>query len=131
MRIDTAIQLINDLVLKPGWAVTAEDNTKRFEGTVKLNVTYVAANTDREHAPGYADTVPGGARASFQLPVSAFDNDVELYRAILMVMLDIEQHEWREFLRVRSTLWAPFHPHHLDGMERWGTPEADFNFGLA
>lgn len=35
------------------------------------------------------------------------------------ILMVIEEHEMREFLRIAPTYWAPFHPHHTDGIRRW------------
>lgn len=130
MRVDSAVQLINSLVYKPGWTFMANSHTNRFEGTVKVLVTYPALNSDREDAPDYNSPIePDGARASFPIIVSDLD-DTGIYRAILDIIVKIETHEAREFLRVEPTMWAPFHPHRIEGMKRFGDVDGDLAFGL-
>lgn len=132
MEAQSAVALLNNLVLKPGWSVVAEDYCRRHEGCVKVDVTYPAYRSERELAPDYFELVPDGAKAAFVVAVGDINDDCELYRRLLHILvLEIEMHEWREFLRVRPTMWAPFHPHRLDGQNRWGTPEKDRIWGVA
>jgi hypothetical protein len=162
MNTDTAIALISQLVYKPGWEFIAEDNTSRFEGSVRLTVWYPCHNSDRKYAPaGYPATEPqdtvsgkgepvaagtptirpeGKAKAAFALMLSDVDDVTELYHLIACTIMQIEEHEMREFLRTAPTYWAPFHPHHDDGIRRWaavtGQPfrhvqASDLSFGLA
>jgi hypothetical protein len=129
METDTAIELISQLAYKPGWVFEASDHCHRFEGTIILKVSYPAHETAREKArDGYPDT--NQPHATFPIQVHRLDA-TELYRAVLNVIAEIDSHEAREYLRVSPTYWAPFHPHNIDGMERWGTPERDLTFGLA
>lgn len=130
MRVDSAINLIDHLVYKPGWKFTAEDHTNRFEGAIKLRIDYPAMDSGRDSAKnGYDIPIPV-TYAIFPMHVIDCD-DVSLYRKILGCIMEIEEHEAREFLRVLPTLWAPFHPHNIDGMRRWGDPEKDLHFGIA
>lgn len=131
MEVKSAIDIVNALVYKPGWDISACDNTGRFEGTIKITVAYPARQSEREDAPaGYQHEIEGGAKASFAVVVADCADDVALYRRIIETVIAIEVHEAREFLRVRPTYWAPFHPHRVDGMKRWGTLESDLKFGL-
>lgn len=120
MRVDTAIRLIGNLIYKPGWTFTATDHTKRFESTIELLVEYPAINSDRDNAErGYTDLVAPVARAKFPIVLGSDCTDEVLYRRIIDIIMEIELHEAREFLRVLPTFWAPFHPHNVDGMKRW------------
>jgi hypothetical protein len=139
MRVDTAIRLINNLIYKPGWSFTATDHTKRFENTINLHVEYPALNSDRDNAErGYADTVDPFARANFPIVLGDSCTDEVLYRRVIDIIMEIELHEAREFLRVQPTYWAPFHPHNIEGMRRWQRTDGidysivpDLRFGLA
>lgn len=140
MDISTAITLIQGITYKPGWNISGHDNTKRFEGCIRVDFVYPATNSDRSEAPAYSTPIPpNGARASFAVIVSTLD-DVQLYRAICQLIMTIEEHEMREFFRINPTYWAPFHPHKSDGITRWAdnsdTPRhiqqyRDMTFGLA
>lgn len=137
MRVATAIQLIQTIVYKPDWHFETEVLEKRFEGGVRLTIHYPAINTDRENAEQgypqlvYSRTGEPGTAAAFILLVANCKDERELFRKIVGFILEIEQHEAREAFRTAPTYWAPFHPHHEDGMALWGTPEADLRFGLA
>jgi len=121
MRIDTALRLVHGLVFFPGFEFTAKDHTNRFEGTIMVQVNYVAFNTDREafhlSAGGYDEQIK--TRASFPIMVGDLESDARLYRRLMYCLDLLFMHEAREALRVGETLWAPFHPHHQDGMRRW------------
>lgn len=130
MNTDSALGLINQIIYRPGWVITAEDFTHRFEGTITVKIEYPSQSTDRvEAAGGYA--TPIVAHATFSLVVGDLNDDTALYRSVLTKILAIEAHEAREFFRVEPTSWAPFHPHRIDGMKRWGQPDTDLTFGIA
>lgn len=132
MRVETAIALINDVIYRPGWQITATDARHRFEDAVRVEIHYPAQETSREEALAPEGPYRNGNRpyAAFYIQVDGCD-DIALYRRLLDRILEIEQHEAREYLRVRPTGWAPFHPHQADGMRRWGDPERDLMFGAA
>lgn len=130
MNVSSAVELVNRLVFLPEWQITAEDHQNRFEGSIVVNFVYQARRSERELAPQYLEFVPGGAKASFPLVVSDLD-EIGLYRAVLGLIMEVWEHESREFLRVAPTNWAPFHPHRADGMARFGQPERDLHFGLS
>lgn len=134
MEINSAIELVHSMEYKPGWTFTATDHTARFEGTVKVRVEYPALNSNRDQA---ADGYPEAIATYAEFPLVVADcNDESLYFKILESIIKIEAHEAREFLRVKPTHWAPFHPHRIDGMRRWtektGDPMVgDLQFGIA
>lgn len=129
MLVESAIDLIRNVVYKQDWKFEVEDSIKRYENSVKLTIHYPAQETNREDAKnGYGRV--NYPHASFILMVGQIDN-IDLYRKVAECILEIEQHEMREFLRVKPTYWAPFHPHNEDGMRRWGTYHDDLKFGLA
>lgn len=135
MDVRSAVDLINNsLVYKPGWTFTAEDHSNRFEGTVKVRVDYVARNSNRDQAEeNYPEEIT--TYATFALVVIDCDDESLVFQ-LLDVIGKIELHEAREFLRLKPTMWAPFHPHRVDGMRRWsartGEPlVGDLQFGIA
>jgi hypothetical protein len=127
----SAVALANRLIYKPGWQITAEDHTNRFEGTIKVRIDYPAQNSNRDQAEqGYPETIQ--TYASFPIVVGDCEDDATLYRRILDALVKIEIHEAREFLRVQDSFWAPFHPHRIDGMQRYGAGVLDdLQFGIA
>lgn len=127
-----AAQLINSLIYRPEWKFEAEPATNRFQDAVRVKVTYQARNTDREQAPNYETWITGGARASVMVMVGPCMTADDVCRKLLEeVIMPIELHEAREFLRYPGTLVAPFHPHNHDTMAAWGKLEYDLTFGLA
>lgn len=139
MEIPSAVRLVNNLAYKPGWSFEATEHDNRFEGTIKVKINYPARNSSD---PDALD-VPVDERypeeimtyASFPIVVKDCD-DTALYCHIADAINDIESHEMREFLRVAPNGWAPFHPHRVDGMNRWAEAHgtsvmADLQFGLA
>lgn len=128
MRVESAVELINCVVYKPEWKITATDHTKRSEGAVQVRIDYPARRSERELAPDYVEEIMTYA----EFPMIVLDcDDVSIYRRLLDAIICIETHEAREFLRVLPTEWAPFHPHRVDGMKRWGDIEGDLKFGIA
>lgn len=130
MRVESAMELINSsLIYKPGWRISATDHTNRFEGTILVRIDYPARNSNRDQASdGYSEEI--NTYAIFPVTVEDCD-DLSLMRHVLDKIIEIEAHEAREFLRVKPTNWAPFHPHRVGGMKAWGTPEKDLLFGVA
>ncbi|WP_158857438.1 hypothetical protein [Streptomyces sp. NRRL B-1347] len=134
METASAIKLIDDVLYKPGWEFVARDHSHRYEGTIVVRVYYPARNSNRDQAgKGYPNRIT--ACPDFPLVVKDY-TDEDLYAALLRMIVQIEEHEAREFLRVRPTGWAPFHPHRVTGMRRWAArtgkgPLADIQFGVA
>lgn len=139
MEIRTAIDLVNEMVYLPNWSFEATDHGKRFEGTVAVKVTYPAVETNRPEArEGYP--VENRPYATFPLMVHGMCNQ-DLYYGLGVVIMKIYEHEMREALRIKPTYWAPFHPHHIDGIKRWTKSRKhskrwelqlnDLQFGLA
>lgn len=136
MNVQSALDLINNsLVYKPGWSFTATDHTNRFEGTITVRVDYPALNSNRDQAEaGYPEEIT--TYAVFPIVVSECADTASLMYCLLEAIGKIEMHEAREFLRLQPTMWAPFHPHRVDGMKRWsertGEPlVSDLQFGIA
>lgn len=131
MDIGTAIDLINDgIVFLPGWTFHAEDISHRFEGTVKLRISYHAVDTGRDNAKiGYEKELDTFAEFSF--PVANCPDINSVVRHMLDKIMEIQLHEAREALRIRPSYDAPFHPHALAGMAAYGKVDTDLSFGVA
>jgi len=128
MLTDTAVRLINESVIfLPGWTIKAKDFTARHEGCICLFVSYPGRESARREAPDYQ--VRNEPRATFLLQVNEMD-DTQLHKAVLDRLIEFITHEFREFYRVQPSYWAPFHPHTIDGMKRWGEGERDLQFGF-
>jgi hypothetical protein len=137
MNVDSAIQLVRQLIYKPEWEFEAIDHTNRFEGSIKVKISYPAVNTNRDKAQeGYPEVIR--TYAEFPMVVENCD-DSSLYRQIANAIDKIDEHEMREALRILPTYWAPFHPHRIDGMKRWNSTDSvaadqvvpDLQFGIA
>ena len=132
MTVDDAVEIINSVVFMPEWTFTAEPFTKRFQDGVKIHVTYEARNSNRDQAPTYMEWIPGGARADFTIQVTdCYTPDDVMRRLLTEVIMPIQEHEAREFLRYPGSLVAPFHPHNSDTMAAWGHADFDRKFGVA
>lgn len=129
MECESACRLINEMIIyEPDWVITAEDHTKRFEGTIKVRIDYPARSTNRDQAEAnYPLCIM--TYAEFTIIAHECGDVTELYRQLLLRILLIHTHEAREFFRVRPTQWAPFHPHRVDGMKAWGDADSDLGFG--
>lgn len=133
MRAQSAVDLIAQLTYRPGWEIRAECYD-RFEQGVCVTVEYEALNSARELAAhGFTERI----RTAAQFPLLAGDLDeLGLYRAVAGLISVVDEHEMREWLRVKPTWWAPFHPHRCDGIRRWAEmpapdpPARDLLFGL-
>lgn len=128
MDATTAMNFINnDLVYKPDWDIEATCHTHRFNETVKVTFQFTCFNTNREvvqrgvqHLSAFRNHV------ALLLPVGKFKTTDDLMEGMLDLILRVEEHEAREFLRnKREGFRAPFHPHIEECMveyaERKGT----------
>lgn len=138
MRVDTALQIVNDdLVIYPGWDIRAEDHTRRFEDTICIHFNITDARmSERENAPRYEQVVKGGARSTFPIYVGDINTPDELVGRIIDAQIENFTHEVREFTRFKSTGHAPFHPHQHTSIVRWSErtgrdARLDYLFGLA
>lgn len=138
MDTATAVTLINEQLVFPiGWEVVAKDHSSRFGETIVVDFKLTdARQSERAEAPeGYPNVIKGGARSGWPIYVGDVENIEDLTYKVIGAMLRNASHEIREFVRVKPTYWAPFHPHRGDGIKRWsqhnGTPESDdYLFGL-
>jgi|SRR5579862_1211207 len=139
MEVTTAMALIDNLVYFPGWEFETTDHCKRFEGSITVKVTYPSFETNRKEATeGYP--VENKPYATFPIMVHGMSAD-DLHYAMGHIIMSIYEHEMREALRIKPTFWAPFHPHRIDGIKRWGKARKhakkwrmqmpDLQFGIA
>lgn len=119
MEAHEASKLINSLGLKPGWTVKARPWSERHESSVLMEFNFPAA--DSSYPPEYKIDIPGGVVVTKAIMVGDCKTWDEVLRKVLTCVLDIEAHEWREFLRLGAEHdhHAPFHPHTDYGMLRW------------
>lgn len=139
MDVPRAIDYINNLILQPGWKVSATDHTNRFQGGVGVRIDYHCANSNRDKAKsGYSEMIDTYASFAFSVEECS---EYEVYFRVVLALIKIHIHETREFTRVGGTFEAPFHPHRVEEMRRWESLAAgvtlaagvddDLQFGLA
>lgn len=130
MDVETARALVEHIIYKPGWKFTTEPHTRRYQDAFKLRIDYPAQNSDRDQAPHFPEAIE--PYAEFVIVVGQTCGEKELWKQILTAVMEVEEHEAREFFRIAPTYHAPFHPHHMSGTMAWGTtPEKDLLFGVA
>jgi len=128
MQASRATQIIEDVVYKPGWKFEALVSD-RFEEAVTLQISYAAPNFSRENAPDYLERTM--ANASFMRLCTPDCTDDSIVEWVFHCIMQVEQHEAREAFRLAPMMYAPFHPHRQDGMQRFGDPDGDLRFGVA
>jgi len=50
VKVKSALDLINAIVYKPGWRISATDHRDRFEGSIIVRIDYPARNSNRDQA---------------------------------------------------------------------------------
>lgn len=112
-----ACDLVNSLLIKPGWKVTAQPWQQRHESSIRLHVEFEAQDTS--YPPDYPHhmTVVG----DYALMTGDCRDGYDVLRKVLGIILSIEEHEWREWLKLgeEHDYRPPFHPHTDEGMIRW------------
>lgn len=121
MDAKTAVDLINNgITYKPEWTIRAEDYTKRFENGIRLEVLFNIHDTSPACAEqGWPESCKFLNVVHFNLMVGKLKTPLELYRVLLGILLEIETHEAREFLKLTADNESPFHPHTDEGIRNW------------
>lgn len=135
MDVNVGIELINTgIVYKPGWTIRAEDYTWRMQGAVLVHISFAAPSSDREDAREGYQKVLAPLHNAFPMVIQDCVSEEDMLFKLLKVIIALETHEAREFLRRKPTYDAPFHPHRMADMVRWsdftgGSVTDDLNFG--
>jgi hypothetical protein len=115
MRATECAALINDVIYRPEWTIKATAVDDQVEISFLINTV----NTDRECArEGYQEerTLNPGNVLDPSLLASRYD----VYAVLMAMIMELELHEAREFLRVKSDDFnAPYHPHRAEGNRAW------------
>jgi hypothetical protein len=122
MQVNDAVRLINSTTFRPGWRLSARP--ARYDPT-SIVITYDIDTVDTSY-PDEAGRYKVGKHLTSDIVHDVSSKDAyQLLRAVLDDAHQIDQHEDREFLRVRQGgAWiAPFHPHNPDGEARWEETE--------
>jgi hypothetical protein len=129
MRTEHAIEFINNqLCFIPGWEISAESYEKRFQGMLLCHYKFPAQNSNQNLAPTYEQEIPGKNHVTLKLEVGDARTFMEVYERVLRQIITIQTHEAREFLRIAPDWVAPFHPHKVYGMQRWGDVKGDLDY---
>jgi hypothetical protein len=125
MRTQEAIHAINDAIWRPGVQVRATPYQPlgyELPGYTSLIMVEVIFDT---YDSSYVNDAGDYTRKAKIAPEGLVDvreltEETLLYRVLQMVG-EAQEHEDREFLRVRRNgQWtAPFHPHNRDGQQLW------------
>lgn len=135
MHANEAVSVLKNLAYKPGWRfdAMAYEGMAQYEqmlverslgmevphGTVLFHYVIETVDTDREYAMGgyshpkrLTDTVPFNA--------ADFEDPDDLLFEIFNLIMQLEEHEAKEFFRCKDRDWhAPFHPHRPEGEQLW------------
>jgi hypothetical protein len=115
MNAADAAELINSVVYKPEWTIQATPWIERHQDAVKIHFEYPAFNSSEP--PEFPTKIT--ARADFAILAGECPDPNTLLAKLAGILMMIEEHEMREFLRVGSAYDAPFHPHRTEGIDRW------------
>jgi hypothetical protein len=123
MKTQEAIDLVNSTIFRPGWQITARHYAYGYGYSPgKIEVHYRTETVDTSYPSTSGEyTVPRTIANENVHDVEGKTGD-QLLRAILSDVRKMDEHEDREFLRVRqgNGSWeAPFHPHTNEGDRRW------------
>ena len=117
MHTEDAVTLLNHTIYRPGWEITAREyDGSRIEVTFRLDTV----DTSQPSRSGQYLTRKV-VESDVYINVAQLNADTLLYE-ILRQAHKIDEHEDREFLRVRQgdgTFKAPVHPHTAEGDGRW------------
>lgn len=114
MRSIEAVRLINSMLVKPGWEVSAKCHP-HDPYTVLVKTRLISVDSS-DWKNGYK--APIDQAVVNTLDVSGYGSDDDLVAGIIALFMGYELHEWREFARipVGDEYVAPFHPHTPEGM---------------
>jgi hypothetical protein len=125
MNVQDAVNLINKTTFRPGWTITARrrDGYGYGYGLGKIQVDFEIDTVDTSHVDDDGRyTRAMTQRGDAEFTVTHLDGLSLLRRILDWVHASYDEHEDREFLRVRQDdgSWlAPFHPHRSDGNRAW------------
>ncbi len=119
MNVQDAVKLINSTTFRPGWMITAS----RSYTYGKIFVEFEIDTVDTSHVDDDGRyTRKMTQRGDAEFTVTHLDELSLLRRILDWAHMNYDEHEDREFLRVRQDdgSWlAPFHPHRSDGILAW------------
>lgn len=112
-----AVELINRLVYRPGWKISARTFQERYESAIVVTIEFTAQNTSEPPLYPHAFELHN----EFVILTGECPTILHVLRKLLGEILRLEEHEAREFLRLPEDAGyvAPFHPHTDFGMDMW------------
>ena len=113
MDVSHALNLINNLTVRPGYKIRAERAWGFTPGVI--DVTIECKTFDSSEPPNFPRAIT--IAPSGEIDVTNMINDKELLAHVFQLIMRMEAHEWQEFLRLprEQGYAAPFHPHTIPG----------------
>lgn len=113
MDVSYALNLVNNLTVRPGYKLRAERAWGFTPGLI--DVTLECKTFDSSEPPNFPRAITIAPNA--EIDVREMINDKELLAEIFRMIMRVEAHEWQEFLRFgpQRDYVAPFHPHTIPG----------------
>jgi hypothetical protein len=113
-----ACRQINTMALRPGWTATAMPYSDK---EVLVDFGLDTHNSNENEAPYYPFKFTRGDYK--RIDVRDVSSRNELAAQVIAKIMEIEYHEWAEFLRYPDgRRWvAPFHPHRPEGNRAEGS----------
>lgn len=116
MELFRAERLIRQCTYKPGWRFEASPYSQ-YRETLQVFISASVANSNVVWAPDYRQAIT--RRLEFFIFVGDCDTPEDLYNKLFKCVMDIEEHESREFFSTDSSYSKPFHPHTMAGIVNW------------
>jgi len=120
MTPDQAVKILTEATWRPGMEIRASaEYPWSAIGSIVVEVVFHTYDSSYPDADG-GYRVPRSVAPSGVLSVTGLDEEALLHTVLRMVR-EAQEHEDREFLRVkRDGRWvAPFHPHNTDTDQAW------------
>ena len=122
MKAAEAVRVIDGAVFHPDYRIRATALGRWAGGTETVAVEFLQRtydSSDIDPAGNYYRKVTIAPLYDFD--AAAMEDDSQVLFAVLGKLREMQDHENREFLRVRKGgSWkAPFHPHNTDGKALW------------
>jgi hypothetical protein len=114
MEAKYATDLVNGLCSRPGYKVSARVTPFEPVGTITLEIEF--DTFDSSEPPNFPRKIT--LAPSIDVNVMYLRDDKELLSLVFRFIMEVEAHEWQEFLRLDRAhdYVAPFHPHTAAGM---------------
>jgi hypothetical protein len=123
MNTQEAIDLVNSTTFRPGWKISARAYPYSWSpGDTRIEVHYRTETVDTSYPDASGRYTRRIELANKNVHDVEGKTGDQLLRAILNDVHRMDEHEDREFLRVRQGdgSWkAPFHPHTDEGDRKW------------